>query len=282
MKEHSLFLAIAFPPKNVDLANEAKSYNIIFNNLLSRAVALASRNAKINNDAVTQFTLEAEKATQFVTGFPIDTNLTMIEFSLVGQPISMQNLSIIENISSLNNEAIQATQGLINLKTRIINGVLNRQLFTLNYPLLIDHIRREAILFVDLLTKLQNRVEPNVLEETLRQQLFWNQIMGEHALFIRGLLDPTEEELIQIANNFGNQFSELNRQTNLVYQNPQLYPQVKMESIKLTQDIQNFKTQGTEGILNGQIKSIIAPLLGDHVIREANHYLNILESIRNN
>lgn len=28
---------------------------------------------------------------------------------------------------------------------------------------------------------------------------FWNRIMMEHALFIRGLLDPSEEELIETA-----------------------------------------------------------------------------------
>ncbi|MDF2700700.1 MAG: hypothetical protein K0Q49_2263 [Haloplasmataceae bacterium] len=279
MKEHSLFMAVSFPPKNEDLIQEAKVFNIHFNNLLIKALTLASGVSNIKNDAVTQFTLEAEKATSFVTGFPIDTSVTSYELTLINQPGYYQNQSIVESISALNNESIQATQGLINYKSKVINGVLNCQVYTTNYPLLLDHIRREAIFFVDLLTKLQYRVEPNVVEEALRQEIFWNQIMSEHAKFIRGYLDPTEEELIQIANNFGNQFDELNNKAFQVPQYPQQFPQITSESVKLTKDIQGFKVQGTEGILNCKVKSLIVPLLGDHVIREANHYLNLLERI---
>ena len=40
--------------------------------------------------------------------------------------------------------------------------------------------------------------------------------------------------------------------------------------------IREFKTAGTEGITDCKIRSIILPLLADHVLREANHYLRIL------
>ena len=36
--------------------------------------------------------------------------------------------------------------------------------------------------------------------------------MAEHSKFIRGLLDPTEDELINTANNFGNEFDKLTRE----------------------------------------------------------------------
>ena len=38
---------------------------------------------------------------------------------------------------------------------------------------------------------------------------FWKRIMMEHALFIRGLLDPSEEELIETADQFAMEFKEL-------------------------------------------------------------------------
>ena len=41
-----------------------------------------------------------------------------------------------------------------------------------------------------------------------------------------------------------------------------------------------FKAAGTKGILDCQISSIILPLLADHVLREANHYIRILETGR--
>ena len=38
-----------------------------------------------------------------------------------------------------------------------------------------------------------------------------------------------------------------------------------------------FKTAGTEGIKECEIRTIILTLLADHVLREANHYFRILK-----
>ena len=55
-----------------------------------------------------------------------------------------------------------------------------------------------------------------------------------------------------------------------------MLPDVTKESKKATKKFKDFKVQGTEGLINCNIKSIIVPLLGDHVLREANHYLLLL------
>lgn len=272
-------MAVAFLPKDNTFVQEAMAFNQYFNSLLTKATSLASGVLSVRNDAVTQFTLEAERATSFVTGVAIDTNLTSYELTLASQPRHYMDTSLINSVNTLNNEAIQATQALINFKTKVINGVLSCRMYTFNYPLLLDHIRREAYFFVDLLSKLQNRINPNAVEEAIRQQIFWNQIMSEHAKFIHGYLDPTEEELIEIAHNFGNEFEELNQRAIQMSVNPQQLPIITSETIELTKGIQGFKTQGTEGLLNCKIKALVAPLLGDHTIREANHYLNLLQEI---
>lgn len=50
------------------------------------------------------------------------------------------------------------------------------------------------------------------------------------------------------------------------------------KSLQETLKYREFKEAGTEGILSCSIASIILPLLADHVLREANHYIRILES----
>ncbi len=280
LKEHALFMHVSFPAKNDELIKEAQDFNYIFNNLLAKAIQMTDGVMYVDNDAVTPYTLEAEKATSFVTGVPIDTNLTSSEYKLFNQNRYMTSNSLIENVSTLNNEALQAAQSIAQYKTKVINGVLSCQLYTTNYPLLLDHIRREALFFIDLLTKLQYRVEANAIEETLRQQIFWNQIMSEHAKFIKGYLDPSEEALILVASNFGNQFSELKNKALQTLQNPHLLPQLTTETIKSTKEIKEYKTQSTQGLIECKIKSIILPLLSDHVLREATHYLNLLNKIK--
>ena len=97
--------------------------------------------------------------------------------------------------------------------------------------------------------------------------------MKEHAEFIRGLLDPTEKELIIEANKYAKEYEAIIEQFNN-YQN-----NLKNISLNETINFRNFKIAGEEGILDCKIKSIIVPLLADHVLREANHFIRILKSI---
>ncbi|HOA85540.1 MAG TPA: DUF2935 domain-containing protein, partial [Bacillota bacterium] len=53
------------------------------------------------------------------------------------------------------------------------------------------------------------------------------------------------------------------------------------DSIRGTERLRDFKAAGTQGLLECRIQSIIIPLLGDHVLREANHYLCIMGVCRN-
>ena len=50
------------------------------------------------------------------------------------------------------------------------------------------------------------------------------------------------------------------------------------ETLEETMRYRDFKAAGAEGILETEIASIIIPLLADHVLREANHYIRLLEA----
>ncbi|NLC96849.1 MAG: DUF2935 domain-containing protein, partial [Erysipelotrichaceae bacterium] len=103
-------------------------------------------------------------------------------------------------------------------------------------------------------------------------------IMAEHSKFIRGLLDPSEEELFSIADEFGSEFDRLTKKALDAINNRIPAEKVTQESLRATKAIRKFKAQATEGILDCNIRSIIIPLLGDHTLREANHYLRLLRT----
>lgn len=281
MKEHSFFLEAGFTPVNADLARQADAFKNQFEALLKEVVFIAngfiSPDAASSGEIVTGFTLNAERATTFFTGIQLDTSITMAELSLT-KAVQQSNIqSLVQQVAGINQRAIALTQGLINFKTLVLDSMLTCRIFTFNYPLLIDHIRREAILFVELLTRLQNRVVVDIARFALEQESFWNRIMAEHAKFIRGLLDPTEEVLFQTADKFGREFDALTAEALAAHNQITLLPTVTRDSLRETEEIRDFKRQGTEGILACKIRSIIIPLLGDHVLREANHYLRLLK-----
>ena len=140
--------------------------------------------------------------------------------------------------------------------------------------MLIQHILREAKLYRSILTDLveDQRVSYKKIRD---QEMFWNQIMMEHAWFIRGLLDPTETELIESADHFAVEYGELLEMART--QNCKAMDGIRRKSLEETLKYRKFKEAGAEGILNCEIASLILPLLADHVLREANHYIRILE-----
>lgn len=275
MKEHSLFLKAGFTPVNLNFSAKAEFYKNEFEKLLSRAVTLS--NGKVNgkvlnsSEMVTEFTLTAERQTEKLTGIPINSNITKRELNL-----SSCNCYDIANrfgqVMALNRTALRLLNGLIALKEEILDKVLGCQMFTMNYPLLIEHILREAKLYLKYVQMLETYGEIG-MQSMKEIECFWNQIMMEHALFIRGLLDPSEIELINSANTFANDYSALLNSCHDA-QNRTL----NIDSMTETRKFRDFKTAGAKGIESCQIRSLILPLLADHVLREANHFIRILEN----
>jgi len=280
MKEHALFLEAGFTPQNASFARTADQFKTEFEKLLQNAINLSngivSERVLRSGELVTDFTLGAERQTQGFTGIMINQSLTAQTARLRAGVNPNVTPELARTVRELNAGAIQLLNGFISFKTEVLNNVLSCSMFTLNYPLLIDHIRREAMLYRDNLSLLEGGREIN--QDVKAMELFWNRIMLEHALFIRGLLDPTEGELVNTANDFAAEYDELNSKT--MAATDAMLASVTGEALAETKRYRDFKAAGTRGIAECQIRSIILPLLADHVLREANHYIRLLEEVR--
>ncbi len=283
MKEHSFFLEVGFTPKDSSFTNQADTFRKAFDSLLADAIALSNGvvdpSVLQSGEVITPYTLKAEMVSSYYTGVQLQTDLTKSEAGLAGDAM-INNPMLEQRVRNINDNAIKLVNQLIQFKTSILSNVLSCKMFTVNYPLLIDHILREAKLYLLMLERLQNREVLNFEKEAFEQEYFWNRIMAEHSKFIRGLLDPTENELMIAANNFGNEFDQLTIQTKQAMDKTLPLKKVTADSLTATKKIQDFKTKGTQGLIECKIKSIIIPLLGDHVLREANHYLRLLNMFK--
>lgn len=275
MKEHSLFLETSFVEQNNNFKQIARNFENVFSNILKRVTHLANGNISndllMSNEIVTKNTLDAETQTVNLSGGYIDTDITIKELELKSGTTNINN-DLLNEISNINRETLPMIENLISFKNDILNNVLACKMYTTNYPLLISHIMNEAKMYLNLLSKIESR-SLFTKNELYEQELFWNNIMKEHAEFIRGLLDPSEEQLILTADKYALEYETIikNHSNNPTY----------LTNISLNETIsfRDFKVTGEEGILNCKIKSIIIPLLADHVVREANHFIRILKSI---
>ena len=282
MKEHAFFLEVAFSPKDQSLAQQADTLKCELTTLLAETIMLAdgviSPEVLSSGELITKFTFDAERATEFYSGVQLDTELTRMELSLDRKLNPLISSLLVDQVSALNQKAITATTILADYKSKLLQDILSCKIFTFNYPLLIDHILREARFYLKILYQLQNRHVVNILEDIIDQEKFWDRIMAEHAKFIRGLLDPTEVALFDTANRYGKMFDALTEQAMTMTEQTTILPQLSNKTYKATVSLRDFKTAATEGLIQCKIKALAVPLLGDHVLREANHYLRLLNT----
>jgi hypothetical protein len=132
------------------------------------------------------------------------------------------------------------------------------------WPLFIDHIRREGDYFIDIM---QHKT-PNA-ENTCKT---WLVFMAEHAAFAAHLLDPTEAAKIRAATAYIGEFERLHGGCNA------LNEQLLTMTVKAGKDLDNYFTQ--LGVGSPQLKSIIHPVLAEHVVREGKRFLTIVEQMK--
>lgn len=279
MKEHSLFLMAGFPSSEKELISRADWFRQEFEKALEMAVQLAD--GRISEDmlhfgeVVTDFTEIAECQTQRLSGIPIDMDITRAEEKLRGGMWDNFCRQTVMQVNNLNRRILSLLNGLIPFKEMALQKVLSCSLYSANYPLLLEHIIREAKLYRQFVSELVQK--GRLPEQNMREvELFWNQIMMEHAQFIRGLLDPTECTLMETADGFADDYCRLLEAAR--HQDSCACGGRMDNSLELTEKYQAFKSAGIKGITGCDIRSLIIPLLADHVLREANHYLRLLKT----
>lgn len=278
MKEHALFLQAAFPAGETEYRRKAECFRQKFEKLLEQAVMLSDgvvgREALSSGEVVTEFTESAECQTRRLTKIPINIQITRAEQRLQAGCGNCLNSGMMQRVYQLNQEILCALNGLITFKEKVLQEVLSCKLYTSNYPLLVEHILREAKMYRRMLISLEENgcMAHEDFQET---EDFWNHIMMEHGMFIRGSLDPTECALMEKADAFVGDYCALLR--NAETRDCHMMHERTEKTLELTEEFRDFKVAGTQGITGCEIRSVILPLLADHVLREANHYLRILK-----
>jgi hypothetical protein len=187
-------------------------------------------------------------------------------------------------IRRFNTEVQIAATNIYAFKRKVLGLILSCQLpGANNFPLLVDHVSREANYFRRRLIELNEGKLKPLADAIIKENVFFLRIMADHAKFIGHLLDPSERKLVDIARNFSNDFDQLLFQArDLDGMRPQsqtvpLLDQFLDQNRVSVVSLRDFKKTARELIEECKIKSIIHPLLADHVYREADHFLTIID-----
>jgi len=189
-----------------------------------------------------------------------------------------------QQIMAFNNEVHNAASHIWAFKRKVLGLIVTCQLpGGNNFPLLVDHVSREANYFRNRLRELNTgQLEP-LADSIIDENVFFLKIMADHAKFIGHLLDPSERKLVQQAREFSHDFDQLLWQAiDLSSMRPQsqtvpLLDQFLDQNRVSVASLRDFKKTARDLIEACRVKSIIHPLLADHVFREAERFLFIID-----
>ncbi|MGM8213140.1 DUF2935 domain-containing protein [Virgibacillus sp. W0430] len=186
-------------------------------------------------------------------------------------------------IATFNLRVYEAATAIWAYKRKVLGLTLRCEVHSNNYPLLLDHTSREAAYFAQRLKDLNDGKLQPMPETIIRENVFFLKTMADHSKFIGHLLDPSERKLVDQAKEFSHDFDQL------------LYQAIDLESMRphsettpileqfldqnrvSVKSLRTFKKTAAELIESCKIKSNIHPLLADHVFREADRFLTIID-----
>ncbi|PPA69481.1 DUF2935 domain-containing protein [Jeotgalibacillus proteolyticus] len=191
--------------------------------------------------------------------------------------------SDISQVKAFNAEVYQAAVAIWSYKRKVLGLTLRCEIRTNNFPLLVDHVSREAAYFANRLKELNEGKLAPTPDAVIQENVFFLRIMADHAKFIGHLLDPSERKLVAQAREFSHDFDQLLFQA---IDLDSMWPQsetIPLQSQFLNQNkvsvvsLRDFKKTARDLIEACRIKSNIHPLLADHTFREAERFLEIID-----
>jgi hypothetical protein len=178
---------------------------------------------------------------------------------------------------------------LVEFKGLILRLQIQCEISTCLFPLLMDHIRREAVRFLKVL-EIGSLTRPghHLLAQLLEEEVFWLRIMKEHIEFVQHLLDPSERGLLESLEAMKIRFSQALETARDLESMAETDPDFFNTAIRFTdeivepvQQLRDAKAQVYKLLLECKVLSTIpSPLLADHVRREADKFLEDLRVIR--
>ena len=157
------------------------------------------------------------------------------------------------NLESFNRPTIELVRRFLDVKLQMEKDQKAGRLKSLAWPTFFEHVALEGERFANRLEKFSRGKVEYDRSEVVN---FWSRVMADHADFIAHLLDPEERALVQKA-----------MQTSGVWRTMKGGSKDKVDDT--LDSFITFKKTAQAGVEAGQIKSIIHPLLADHVLREA-------------
>ena len=141
-------------------------------------------------------------------------------------------------------------------------------------PLFVEHLRREVDLFAGYVKVAAGQADATAVPTPLAEFKAWTRAAHDHAATLEQYLDPSEGSRIMTVRNLVGQFGE-------IYKAQSVTPQFVQAAERAVEALDAFVVGLNPGKAPPEgAKSVIHPLLVDHVLREGRRFLNVLHGLK--
>lgn len=245
-------------------------------------VLVANANGNITQRAidleiyVTEFTLPCELLTEKL--FPIEINTEITEQELKFTPGNGANVTpqLVEIITDVNVKSREITLEFIRLCGDIYPLLRSNQLFSYSYPSIYLYMIEESGLYLQNLERLLARdpVDPIF---AINYEYWFHIAMRAIATFLRGLIDPADNQTLVRAEGFIFEFDALIDQYQTAPSNPDTQRELTQKSLDIIKRFQIFLKETIQNLLNQKVYFIVEPIFLDNMYTEANYFRFVLE-----
>ena len=183
---------------------------------------------------------------------------------------------------ALVDDSLNQVRKFYRFNRRLLRMALTGKLGGALFPLMLDHMSREALYAICVLERLCDDKTTYYKASMVREMLFWLRIMSDHTKLISHLLDPSEAGLIAVADDFSAEFDALYLQARdfasmLGAQGDiPAFDRFILDVRAAVTRLRDFKRALYVMLQEGRVLGLMPALLADHMREEAEHFLMVL------
>lgn len=278
IREFCTAIQLSFLSNNQNYIDTAEDFGKRYEELGKIAIKYGkiSKLAYDSQIFVTDYTLDTELLTEKLFDIDLNTDLTVEEKKVEIGDISEPSNEDIEKLNILNARALILTRNFVDFLKEIYSEIDRNNLFGYVYLDLIDYMKDESNLYIRILERIQNRetIDPLFVTDYIyRYQL----VMRDTAIFLRGLCDPTNSDVVDTFALFVNTFQNLSIEYKEAILSPESQKSLNERTSEAVDQYRKFLSNVIQRVLNAELHFLINPTFLDNVYTEANYFSYLLE-----
>ena len=270
-------IGLTFFKNNQTYIDKAISLGYQATDIINQTILLMDKelaNDVLESDVyITPYTKKLDLLTQKLFDISLLIQIDKDIELLKNREVIMYNDDVITKISELNNESLKLINDFKDFCSDIKTKIDNNELFSYSYPDFFNYMYDEISVYGRDIERINSKKD--YTKFYLNEYMYYfNELLRESALYIRGLLDTKYQDTFDMASYFVNAFSNLSEK---YLKNKD---DLSIETERLVTDYKTFVTDIIDKLLLSKLSFITPPITLDNYLTNINVYLFLIGNIK--